>query len=131
MAVLYLTGVLEDGTTVRSPSVPVNPRAEREIIQHSTAQVVVRITNLAGVPIPSEGTLKLVVKQKPQDGEELASLTGAWTPELGPGVAIFSWTPTTMNYSPWGRYIYDVKLTVGSDVNIVVPASPFRLAPAV
>ena len=131
MAVLYLWGVLEDGTTIRSPAVPANPRAELSIIQHSSAEVVLRITNPAGLPVDSTGTVMLTIKQKPQDGETLASLTGAWAPELGPGVARFTWLPATMNYNPWGRYIYDIKLTVGSEVNYVVPASPFRLAPAV
>lgn len=129
MSVLYLTGVLDDGTP-RSPSVPVNPRAELAIIHKSRAQVVIRITNTAGVPIASEGTLTLTVKQKPQDGEALAQLTGVWTPDLGPGVAMFSWAPTTMPYSPWGRYVYDVKLVNGAAVDFVVPASPFRLEPA-
>lgn len=129
MAVLYLTGVLDDGTP-RSPSVPVNPRVELSIIHKSRAQVVIRITNTAGVPIPSEGTLTLTVKQKPQDGESLALLNGTWTPNLGPGVAMFAWTPTTMPYSPWGRYVYDVKLVNGEAVDFVVPASPFRLEPA-
>lgn len=130
MAVFYLAGVLEDGTTPRSPLVPVNPRAELEIIQHSSAQIIVRITNPANVPIPSTGTVVLTVKQKPQDGEALAQLTGTWVLSLGPGVAMFSWTPATMATPPWGRYAYDVKLTVGSEVNYVVPVSPFRLAPA-
>lgn len=129
MAVLYLTGVLEDGSP-RSPSVPVNPRAALSIIHRSRAQVVIRITTSAGVPIPSEGSLVLTIKQKPQDAETLAQLVGTWTPDLGLGVAMFSWTPTTMNYSPWGRYVYDVKLTNGDAVDFVVPASPFRLEPA-
>ena len=131
MATLYLTGVLEDGTTHRSPSVPENPRVELSIIQHSSAEVIVRIVNPAGTPVDSTGTATLTIKQKPQDGETLASLVGAWATDLGPGVARFTWLPTTMNYNPWGRYIYDVKLVVGSAVNYVVPASPFRLAPAV
>ena len=129
MAVLYLSGVLEDGTT-RSPLVPVNPRAELEIIQHTSAQIIVRVTDPANIPIPSTGTMVLTVKQKPQDEHTLAQLTGSWYPLLGPGVAMFSWVKTTMNNNPWGRYIYDVKLTVGSEVNVVIPASPFRLAPA-
>ncbi len=130
MAVLYLSGVLEDGATPRSPLVPVNPRAELEIIQHSTAQIIVRITNPANVPIDSTGVAVLTVKQKPQDGEALAQLTGVWVPSLGPGVVLFSWAASTMSTPPWGRYTYDIKLTVGTEVNYVVPASPFRLAPA-
>jgi hypothetical protein len=130
MAVLYLSGVLEDGTTPRSPLVPVNPRTELEIIQHSSAQIIVRITNPANVPVPSTGTVVLTVKQKPQDGEALAQLAGTWVPSLGPGVALFSWTPATMSTPPWGRYTYDIKLTVGTEVNYIVPASPFRLSPA-
>ena len=129
MAVLYLTGVLEDGTTERSPLVPPNPRTALEINQHSTAQIVVRITNPANIPIPSEGTLVLAVKQKPQDEPALAQLTGTWTPLLGPGVAMFSWPKTTMQTMPWGKYVYDVKLTKDGEVNVVVPLSPLHLAP--
>lgn len=130
MSVHYISGVLEDGTTPRSPLVPVNPRTSLEIIQHSSAQIIVRITNPANVPVPSEGAVVLTVKQKPQDGEALAHLTATWVPSLGAGVALFSWTTSTMSTPPWGWYTYDVKLTVGTDVNFVVPASPFRLAPA-
>lgn len=130
MSVHYISGVLEDGTTPRSPLVPVNPRTSLEIIQHSSAQIIVRITNPANVPVPSEGAVVLTVKQKPQDGEALAQLTGTWVPSLGAGVALFSWATSTMSTPPWGWYTYDVKLTVGTDVNFVVPASPFRLAPA-
>lgn len=129
MAVLYLSGVLENGIT-RSPLVPTNSRMELEIIQHTTAQIIVRVTDPANMPIDSTGTLVLTVKQKPQDEMPLAQLTGSWYPLLGPGVAMFSWAKTTMNTLPWGRYIYDVKLTVGAEVNVVIPASPFRLAPA-
>lgn len=129
MAVLYLSGVLENGIT-RSPLVPVNSRMELEIIQHSSAQIIVRVTDPANMPIDSTGTLVLTVKQKPQDEMPLAQLTGSWYPLLGLGVAMFSWAKTTMNTLPWGRYIYDVKLTVGAEVNVVIPASPFRLAPA-
>ena len=129
MAVLYLSGVLEDGSN-RSPLVPVNPRAELEVIQHTSAQIIVRVTDPANMPIPSTGVMVLTVKQKPQDEMALAQLTGSWYPLLGPGVAMFSWVKTTMSTLPWGRYIYDVKLTVGAEVNVVIPASPFRLAPA-
>ena len=130
MSVHYLSGVLEDGITSRSPLVPVNPRTSLEIIQHSSAQIIVRITNPANVPVPSTGAVVLTVKQKPQDEPALAQLAGVWTPLLGPGVAIFSWPKTTMQTVPWGRYAYDVKLTVGTDVNVVVPLSPLHLAPA-
>ena len=131
MAVLYLTGVLEDGVTPRSPDVPVNPRQELEVIQHTTNQIVMQATNPGGVPLPGIGELILTVKQKPQDEPSLARLVGTWTPMLGAGKAIFSWTAATMNSLPWGRYVYDVKLVNGSDVQVLVPASPFRLAPAV
>ncbi len=66
MAVLYLSGVLEDGSN-RSPLVPVNPRAELEVIQHTSAQIIVRVTDPANMPISSTGTMVLTVKQKPQD----------------------------------------------------------------
>lgn len=131
MAVLYLLGVLEDGVTPRSPEVPPNVRQELMITQASTAQVILAAMNPGGVPLPPVGELILTVKQKPQDEPALARLVGTWTPMLGAGKAIFSWTRTTMSGLPWGRYVYDVKLVNGTEVDILVPASPFVLAPAV
>lgn len=131
MAVLYLSGVLEDGVTVRDPSVPINPRQSLEIIQHTTNQIVIQVTNPGGVPLPAVGELILTVKQKPQDEPALARLVGTWTPMLGAGKAIFSWTILTMRDVPWGWYTYDVRLVNGAEVNIVIPASPFRLSPTV
>lgn len=131
MAVLYLIGVLEDGVTPRSPEVPENVRQELAITQATTAQVILAAMNPGGVPLPPVGELILTVKQKPQDEPALARLVGTWTPMLGAGKAIFSWTTSTMAGLPWGRYVYDVKLVNGPEVDVLVPASPFRLAPAV
>lgn len=131
MAVLYLAGVLFDGSPSTDPAVPLNPRMALEIIQGTSNQIVCRITNPAGVPAVPVGDLMLTVKQKPGDESALAALDGTWTPLLGPGTAVFSWTPTTMGYSPWGRYVYDVKLVNGDDVSVIIPASSFHLAPAV
>lgn len=131
MAVLYLSGVLFDGAPATDPAVPYNPRVSLEIIQHTSNQIVCRVVNPAGVPVAPVGTLALTVKQKPGDDAALAYLEGTWAPLLGPGTAVFSWAATTMRYQPWGWYVYDVKLTNGPDVNMVVPASSFRLAPAV
>lgn len=131
MAVLYLTGVLEDGNTERAPEVPVNPRQSLDVIQRTTNQIVLYATNPAGMPIPATGDLILTVKQKPQDEPALARLVGTWTPMLGAGKAIFSWTTATMADQPWGRYVYDVRLVNGSEVNMLIPASPFILSPAV
>jgi len=131
MSVLYLTGVLYDGSPSNDPTVPANPRACLEIIQGTSNQIVCRIVAPSGNPIPPVGTLTLTVKQKPGDEMSLAALEGIWTPLLGPGTAIVSWPSTTMRTMPWGWYTYDVKLTNGSDVNAVIPLSPFRLAPAV
>lgn len=131
MAVLYLTGVLHDGSPAIDPAVPVNPRAEIEIIQGTTNQIVCRVVNPAGAPVPPVGDLVLTVKQKPGDEPPLAQLEGTWTPLLGPGTAVLTWPATSMRFLPWGRYVYDVRLIQGAEVNMVVPASPFRLAPAV
>lgn len=131
MAVQYLIGVLQDGSPHTDPQVPTNPRAELEVIQGTTNQLVCRITNPAGDPVAPVGVVSLRVKQKPGDEPALALLEGTWTPLLGPGTVVLSWTATTMSGIPWGRYVYDVRLTNGSDVNMVIPASPFRLSPAV
>lgn len=130
MAVFYLTGVLSDGSPATDPSVPANPRSSLEIIRGTSNQIVCRIVNPAGDPAAPVGTLTMKVKQKPSDEPALAELEGTWTPLLGPGTAVFSWTPTHMTNSSWGWYVYDVRLTVGSDVNMLIPASSFRLAPA-
>lgn len=131
MAVLYLTGVLLDGSPATDLGVPANPRMALEVIQGTSNQLVCRITNPAGVPIAPVGDVVLTVKQKPQDEVALARLEGTWTPLLGPGTAVFSWTPTTMQYMSWGRYLYDVRVVNGGEVNMVIPASAFHLAPAV
>lgn len=130
MAVVYLTGVLEDGTN-QAPDVPSNPRVELAFNKGSSNQVVLRVVNSGGVPAPPVGTLTLTVAQKPGDFPVLAQLTGTWTPMLGPGTAVFGWAKTTMQDVAWGRYLYDVRLVNGEDVSFVVPASPFRLMPAV
>ena len=131
MAVLYLTGVLQDGSPATDPAVPHNPRAELEIIQGTTNQIVCRVVNPSGAPVPPVGTLTLTVKQKPGDEPALAELDGTWTPLLGPGTAVLTWAANAMRYIPWGRYVYDVRLVNGTDIDMVIPASPFRLSPAV
>lgn len=131
MAVMYLLGVLEDGVTERAFGVPVNTRQELSIIQATSAQIVLNAVNPAGVALPAVGDLVLTIKQKPQDEPALARLEGTWTPMLGAGKAIFSWSRTTMAGLPWGRYVYDVRLVNGEEVNMLIPASPFILAPAV
>lgn len=131
MAVIFLTGVLEDGSTL-APTVPVNPRAELAVTQGTTTQVFVRITNRAGVPVAGGSAATLRVKQRPGDGISLVQLSGVWAPLLGgPGVVVFSFTPEMFATAPWGRYVYDITLDDSGVVNKVIPASPFVLRPAV
>lgn len=131
MATVYLTGVLEDGSPP-SPSVPRNPREQLAVTQASSTTIIVKSTNAAGVPLPATGTLALTIKQRPNDEPPLAQLVGTWTPSLGAGVAVFSFTPTTMQNAQWGRYLYDVRLTTtGGVVNRLIEASPFLLRPAI
>lgn len=131
MAVFYLTGVLYDGSPSTDPSVPTNPRMALDLIYGTSNQIVCRVTNPMGDPSPPVGTLSMRVKQKPGDEPALAYMEGTWTPLLGPGTAVFSWAPGYMANVPWGWYVYDVRLTNGSDVQMLIPASPFRLSPAV
>lgn len=131
MAVLYLTGVLYDGSPATDPSVPANPRMMLEVIQGTTNQIVCRIVNPMGEPVPPVGTISMRIKQKPGDEPALAYLEGTWTPLLGPGTVVMTWPAGGMSTLPWGWYVYDVRLTKGSEMDVVVPASPFRLAPAV
>lgn len=131
MAVIYLTGVYEDGVTPRAPWVPENVRQELALTQATSNQIIIQVSNPGGVPVAALGELILTVKQKPQDEPALARLVGTWTPMLGAGTAMFTWPRLTMDGQPWGRYVYDVKWVNGSEVNVVIPASPFRLAPAV
>lgn len=129
MAVTYLTCVLEDGVTPRHPLVPLNVRTTLEYAQGSTTQVICRVLNPGGVPV-TEGALQLTVARGP--GElPLAQLSASWAPYLGLGVAIVSFLPTTLALVPWGRYVYDVRLTRSGAVDFVMPASPFVLQPAV
>lgn len=129
MAVTYLTCVLEDGVTPRHPLVPVNVRTTLEVQQGGTTQVICRVLDPGGVPV-TDGDLELTVARAP--GElPLAQAEGAWTPYLGLGVAIFTLLPGAFSQTAWGRYLYDVKLTRGVAVDIVMPASPFVLQPSV
>lgn len=131
MAVIFLTGVLEDGSTL-APTVPVNPRVELAVTQGTTTQVFVRITNRAGVPVTDGPQATLRVKQRPGDGVSLVQLSGVWAPLMGgPGVVVFSFTPEMFSTAPWGRYVYDVTLDDAGVINKVIPASPFVLRPAV
>lgn len=130
MAVIYLTGVLDDGVTVRDPAVPVNPRVLLEITQECSARVVVRVVNPGGVPIPTQGagTFLLTVKKRPQDLPALATLTGTTGPE---NVVEFTFAASTLRGVPWGRYCYDIRLSQGAEQNLLIPTSPLQLLPAV
>lgn len=129
MAVTYLTGVVEDGSPMRPSTLPQNLRQSLEITQGETTQVIVRVMTSGGVPV-TEGDLMLAVAKAPGD-QLLLALPGAWVPSLGPGTAVFTIAAGALSLAPWGRYIYDVKLTRGSAVDFIVPASPFLLQPAV
>ena len=129
MAVTYLTGVVEDGTMPRPRTLPQNLRTTLEIAQGQTTQVILRVLTASGVPV-TEGALLLAVAKAPGDAL-LISRAGVWVPSLGAGVAVFTLEANALSLAPWGRYIYDVKLTRGSVVDLVVPASPFVLHPAV
>lgn len=131
MAVIHLIGVLEDGTKPIDPSVPENPRVELAITKGTSTQLVLKAVTRSGVPLAPVGTMILTVKQKPEDAPALAQLTGTWTPMLGAGTAVFAWATSNMRDYAWGRYVYDVRLENGSEVNVLIPASPFRLTPMV
>lgn len=130
MAVVNLIGVLEDGTRL-VPGVPENPRAALQITQDSATIVRVSITNPAGVPVDSTGTLTLTVKKRPQDIPALLQVAGTWATTLGQGIAEFGFATTALRHVEWGRYCYDVRLAVGGDSNLVIPTSPLLLQPAV
>ena len=129
---IFLVGVLEDGTTVRDPLVPENPRQSLAFPQSETVRLVVRVTNPAGVPVPAEGTAVLTVKKRPQDYPPLASLTGTWDSSLGSGVLRFDVASTTFRGVEFGRYVYDVVVTSALGARAtVIPASPRTLLAAV
>lgn len=127
MAMAFLTGVLEDGST-RGRMTPDNVRQTLAVTQGATTQVVVKIINAAGVPVTS-GDLALRVGRSPDD--LLTTLTGAWAPQLGAGTAIFTFQPITLSDVLWGRYVYDVRLIRSGAVDFVIPASPLVLQPAI
>lgn len=130
MAVVYLTGVLEDGATP-DPAVPANPRELLAVTQGTSTQVFVRCVTRGGVPLPAEGAITLRVKQQPGDVVPVAQLVGVWSPLTGPGVAVFSCLPATFAGAQWGRYLYDVTLDRAGVVNRLLQASPFLLRPAI
>lgn len=132
MAVVYITGVLDDGTTVQDPAVPTNPRVALSLTQGCSTTLRLSIVNPAGVPVPSTGTLVLTVKKRPQDYPPLATIAGAWDTSAGAGIAQFDIAPTTLQGSEWGRYCYDIRLSQGPGTqNLVIPTSPLLLLPAV
>lgn len=129
MAVVYLTGILEDGAPP-DPGLPGNPRELLAVTQFSTTQVFLRCVTRGGVPVTT-GDLVLRVKQRPADEPPLAQLVGTWQPLVGAGVAVFTFTPTMFPNVQWGRYLYDVTLVQSGVVNRVIQASPFQLRPAI
>ena len=130
MAVVYLTGVLEDGTAL-ADGVPQNPRASLTVTQGVSTQVLLRCVTSSGVPLPTSGVTTLTVKKRPQDGTPLVQLTGSWSAMLiGPGIAVFTFPANALTALEWGRYIYDIKLVADGATNVLVPASPFQIAPA-
>jgi hypothetical protein len=129
---ILLVGVFEDGTTVRDPLVPENPRQSLAFPQSETVRVIVRVTNPAGVPVPPDGTPVLTVKKRPQDFPPLASLTGTWDSSLGSGVIRFDVASTTFRGVEFGRYVYDVVITGAlGERATVIPSSPLTLLAAV
>lgn len=130
MAAVYLTGVLEDGSAP-DPAVPANPRELLAVTQGTTTQVFVRCMNRGGVPLTAGPAMTLRVKQRPGDADTIAQLTGIYAPLTGPGVWVFTFTPTMMQGVQWGRYLYDVTRSDAEATNRVIQASPFLLRPAI
>lgn len=128
---ILLTGVVEDGSE-RDPSIPQNQTQSLAFPQGETLRVVVRITNPAGVPVPSEGTPTLTVKKRPQDYPPIVALTGSWDALLGAGAAAFDVPSATFRGIEYGRYVYDVVLVGGAgERTTAVPTSPLSLLAAV
>lgn len=130
MAVVYLTGVLEDGSTP-APGVPLNPRELLAVTQSTTTQVFVRCVTRGGVPLEEGPTMTLRVKQRPGDEPALASVLGTYAPLTGPGVWVFTFLPTMFQGVQWGRYLYDVTRSDAEATNRLIQASPFLLRPAI
>lgn len=131
MAVVYLTGVLEDGSTP-APDVPANPRELLAVTQGTTTQVFVRCVTRGGVPLEGGPSMILRVKQQPGDEPALAQVTGTYSPLSGPGVWVFTFTPTMFQGVQWGRYLYDVtRSDINEGTNRLIQASPFLLRPAI
>ena len=132
MAVIYLTGVLEDGTRRDEMLVPANPRTTLELTQDCSTTIRLTVVNPAGVPVPSTGTLLLTIKKRPQDQPAIVAISGAWDGSSGPGIAQFDITPNALHGYEWGRYCYDIRLSQGAGTqNLVMPTSPVLLMPAV
>jgi hypothetical protein len=129
MALVYILGVLDDGTKL-APWVPENPRMALQVTQEVSTVVHMEVVNRAGVPMPTtEGaTYTLTMKKRPQDIPALITVTG--TPK-GPNIVEFAFAPSTARNLEWGRYCYDIRMAQGGEANLLIPTSPFLLQPAV
>ena len=131
MALVHITGVLEDGTK-RGATVPTDVRQVLRITKTVDYTIRLTIVTSAGVASSATGhTFALSIRKTPESGALTISpaLSGTAATTLGPNVVDFTITDVnTRNLTP-GVYTYDVVRTTGSGLrDVVVPLSALYLS---
>ena len=131
MALVRLTGVIEDGTPpqLRSSAAPLDPRVTLQITQQTTLTVEVLILTAAGNPVDlADAVVTLTVRKSPQDTYALRK-TGVRLPAKG--VAQFTFTPgdTLPNRVPFGWYVWILTLkNEDGSIETPIPLSPMLVS---
>ena len=124
---IFLTGVVEDGTT-RREGVPIDPRASLSVTKGSNVEIVVAVVTPGGEPVKLTGVgteLLLTVKKRPTETATISRLA------ISEGnIGTFTLVPTDTRTQTAGLYGYDVWLTKDGKRDVVVPLSPFNLLEA-
>jgi hypothetical protein len=137
MAVVQLTGVIEDGTSPdrRSPLAPLDPRQTIEMTLGEDARVEFALYFASGVQVDltSPGNSATLAIRKFHD-DSLAVFKGAATPVPTDGQHRADWTipASALNPRRWdpGRYVYQVTASVAGKTSVAVGLSACILQPS-
>jgi len=129
--ILYIVGVLDDGSSFRS-GVPTNPRRTLHLTMGVTVQLLVQVLLPSGVVVPLDGIgdgtqrLTLTVRLKPPYDEKLIEQDAVVYPGGEPGQVQFNITAEDWaRFQSPGRYLWDIWLADSAHLDPVVPTSPF------
>lgn len=122
---LYLTGILEDGTP-RSAMVPPNSRQQISVPFLSSLDIKIKVIGANAAPIPLAGkTLSITIKKKSTDQVWLIKKSATLLPAEGHNVASFAIASSQGRAIPAGRYVYDVWMSESTVNDCIVDLSPF------